>query len=285
VREVRITKGNGNRELFDEGKLRQSLLRARATILVTDAIVETITKEIRSGMTTEDIYRRAMQLLNEKQHPAALTYSIRRSVLNLGPTGFPFEVYVAELLAAQGYKTRTGQMLKGHCIEHEVDVMAWNEENLLLAEVKFHNDLNMKSDTKVALYVKARFDDLAGGTFRIEGKDRKLTRGLLVTNTKFTQNAKMYAHCVNTFDIISWDYPEKGNLYDMIEETGLHPMTCLPNLSEQDKQELLRRGILHCKTLKEHPAVMKDIGVSTETITTIVEDIEKLTAHKKRHAK
>jgi hypothetical protein len=285
MREISIIKQNGNKESFNKDKLRQSLLRARATILVADSIVDSIEKEIQPGMTTEDIYRRAFQLLNEKEYPAALTYSIRRSVLNLGPTGFPFEVYVAELLAAQGYKTRTGQMLKGGCIEHEVDVMAWNDQNLLLAEIKFHNQLDMKSDTKTALYVKARFDDLYGGTFRIDGKDRKLTRGLLITNTKFTKNAKDYARCVNTFDIISWDYPEKGNLYDMIEETGLHPMTCLPTLSKQDKQELLKRGILHCRSLKENKSTMREIGVPSSTIDAIVEDIEKLEAHKSRTQK
>lgn len=281
MREVLITKGNGDREIFDPIKLRESLLRARTTILVADSIVATISKEVRTGMSTSHIYKRAFELLNEKEYPAAIKYSIRRSVLNLGPTGFPFEVYVAELLAAQGYKTRTGQMLKGACIEHEVDVVAWNDANLLLAEIKFHNELNMKSDTKTALYVKARFDDLYGGTFYLDGKERTMTRGLLITNTKFTKNAKEYAHCVNTFDIISWDYPEKGNLYDIIEDTGLHPMTCLPTLSKHDKQELLKRGVLHCKTLKEQPALMHDMGLPKEAIDAIVKDIEKLNAANK----
>lgn len=276
MRQIFITKDTGEQEVFDADKLRHSLQKSRATVFVADAIVNTIEKEVQSGMTTEQIYRRAFQLLNEKHSPAAMKYSIRRSVLNLGPTGFPFESYVAELFAAQGYQTRTGQMMQGKCIEHEVDVVAWNDQNLLLAEVKFHNELTMKSDAKVALYVKARFDDLYNSSFRLDGKDRKFTRGILITNTKFTETAKTYVACVNTFDIISWDYPKKGNLYDLIEETGLHPMTCLPILSKNDKQELLNRGITHCKALKENKNILRDIGVPQQTIDSVVTCIDSL---------
>lgn len=282
MRTVQIIKGNGDREAFKPEKLHQSLVRAHATTIAADAIVEAISKEIRTGMTTSDIYRRAFALLNEREHSAALTYSIRRSVLNLGPTGFPFERYVAELLAAQGFKTRTGQRIRGTCIEHEVDVVAWNKERLLFAEVKFHNELTMKSDTKTALYVKARFDDLYGATHRIEGVDRTLSRGLLITNTKFTLGAKEYASCVDTFDMISWDYPAHGNLYDMIAQTGLHPMTCLPTLSKADKAALLARGVLHCKTLHDAPEHMREIGLPPELIEQIVRDIAKLTTPQKK---
>ncbi|MEY2640956.1 MAG: hypothetical protein RL150_349 [Candidatus Parcubacteria bacterium] len=283
MRTVQIVKGNGDRESFDPDKLRQSLLRAHATTIAAEAVVDAITKEIRAGMSTGDIYRRAFTLLSSTEHSAALTYSIRRSVLNLGPTGFPFERYIAELLAEQGYKTRTGQHIQGRCIEHEVDVVAWNNEQLLFAEVKFHNELTMKSDTKTALYVKARFDDLYDHTHRIEGKERTLTRGMLITNTKFTQGAKEYASCVGTFDMISWDYPEHGNLYDMIAQTGLHPMTCLPSLSEHDKRELLKRGILHCKTLQEDPSIMRSIGLPDTAIETVVRDVEQLRKPKRSH--
>lgn len=276
MRRVLITKDTGEKEIFDASKLRNSLRKAKATTVVTDAIVNTIEKEIQHGMTTEQIYRRAFQLLNERQSPAAMKYSIRRSVLNLGPTGFPFEAYVAELLTAQGYRTRTGQMMKGGCIDHEVDVVAWNDQKLFFAEVKFHNELTMKSDAKVALYVKARFDDLYDASFRLDGKNRTLTRGLLITNTKFTETAKTYAECVNTFDIISWDYPEKGNLYDLIEETGLHPMTCLPILSNKEKQALLKRGITQCQSLKQNKNVLKEIGVPQKTIDSVVECIDSL---------
>ena len=99
-----------------------------------------------------------------------------------------------------------------------MDGVAWNEEKLIMVEAKFHNELGIKSDLKVALYVKARMDDLKGSVFNYGGKDRKLSEGWLVTNTKFSSTAIHYGVCQNLV-MIGWNYPEKGNLQDMIEET------------------------------------------------------------------
>ena len=235
-------------------------------------------------MTTSHIYERAFRILNERSKSSAVKYSIRRSILSLGPSGFPFEEYVAQLFAAKGYSTRTGQVLEGKCVDHEVDVVAWNKDNLLLTEVKFHNQIGIKSDTKVALYMKARFDDLASETFRIGGTDRNMTRGIIVTNTKFTENSKKYAKCANTFDMISWEYPKKGNLYDLIEETKMHPRTCVPMLSQHDKEELLKRGIVNCPALKENVGVLEEIGMTKEKIEEILENIDSICAHGDLHA-
>lgn len=272
----KIIKGDGSREEFEPQKLVESLQRANASSIVIDEIVDKIKKEIRTNMTTSQIYERAFDLLNKKSKKSAMKYSIKRSILNLGPTGFPFEKYIAELFSAKGFQTKTGQILQGKCLEHELDVVAWNENDLYLMEVKFHNENIIKSDTKVALYVKSRFDDLRSENFKIAGKDRKMTKGILITNTKFTDNAKKYANCVGTFEIISWDYPQKGNLYDLIEETKLHPMTCIPILSHKNKQDLLDRGIVNCMSLKNKEKVLKEIGVSQEKINNILENIETL---------
>lgn len=271
---VEIVKNNGEREEFDPVKLKESLEFAGATVFIANDILKAIEGKLHDGMTTEEIYKTAFNLLKEKEARTAVRYSIRRSVLALGPSGFPFESYVAELFKAKGYTVRTDQMMQGKCVEHELDIVAYNDTELLLTEAKFHNQLGVKTDTKVALYVKARFDDLRNQEFEIDGKKRKMTRGILVTNTKFTENAVKYGRCVNTFDMISWSYPEKGNLYDLIAETGLHPITVVPQLSKHDKQELLNQGITNCKSLKDHSESMKKIGITPEKIDAIIENLE-----------
>lgn len=271
-----IVKSDGTKELFDSNKLLGSLLRARASKTIAEDIVEKINKEIRENMTTSQIYDRAFDLLNNRSKRTAMKYSIRRSVLNLGPTGFPFEKYIAEIFKAKGYETRTGQMLQGKCLEHEVDMVAWNDKELIVAEIKFHNEINAKSDTKVALYVKARFDDLKSENFKIAGKNRKIGRAMLITNTKFTTNAKKYVQCVGTFEMISWDYPSKDNLFDLIEETQMHPMTCIPTLTKKNQQDLLKKGIVNCMSLKNKSSTLKEVGVSDEKINDILENIETL---------
>jgi len=102
-------------------------------------------------------------------------------------------------------------------VPHEVDVVAYNAKKLIMIEAKFHNELGTKSDLKVVLYIKARFDDLAENVFNYGGQNRKITDSWLVTNTKFSSTAIHYGVCKN-LTMIGWNYPEKGNLQDMIEE-------------------------------------------------------------------
>lgn len=273
---AQIIKADGTKEVFDSGKLMDSLLRARARREVAEDIVEKINKEIRDGMTTSQIYERAFDLLNGKSRKTAMKYSIRRSILNLGPTGFPFEKYVAEIFKAKGYETRTGQVVQGKCIEHEVDMLAWNDKEIIVSEIKFHNELSAKSDTKVALYVKSRFDDLVGQKIKLAGKEREIKRGILITNTKFTDNAKQYAECVGTFEMISWDYPKKDNLFDLIEETQMQPLTAITSLTKKNQQDLLSAGIINCMSLKDRRSSMKNVGIPDDKINEIIENIDNL---------
>ena len=59
--------------------------------------------------------------------------------------------------------------------------------------MKFHNELGMKSDLKVALYVKARVDDLK--KHKAERGERPIDEGWIITNTKFSKMAVQYANC------------------------------------------------------------------------------------------
>jgi len=212
-----IIKADGTREVFNPSKLRTSLIRARASEEAADAVIAQVMSELREGMTTREIYKSAFKHLVEMQKPVAQRYSVRRAMLDMGPTGFPFEDFVAEVLRTKGFETLTRQTVLGGCVPHEMDVVAWNDDKLVMVEAKFHNGLGIKSDLKVALYVKARFDDLKDNMHHYGGRDRKLDEGWLITNTKFSSTALHYGLC-QKLTMIGWNYPERGNLQDMIEE-------------------------------------------------------------------
>lgn len=213
-----ITKAGGQKELFNEEKLRSSLKRSGATDEAIEDCLAHIEPQLHEGMTTTEIYKHAFDFLHKWKQPVALRYSIRRAVMELGPTGFPFEQFVAEYFKDQGFETLTDQQVLGACVPHEVDVVAWNADKLIMCEAKFHNQLGIKSDLKVVLYIKARFDDLKENIFNYGGKDRKLTDGWLITNTKFSSTAIHYGIC-QKLTMIGWNYPEKGNLQEMIENS------------------------------------------------------------------
>jgi len=271
---IEIVKSSGQKELFNPAKLENSLLRSGADHATVDDIVRHMAVELKDGMSTSQIYKHAFFLLEKKQKPVAMRYSLRRAIMDLGPSGFPFEDFIGHILREKGYEVLTDQVIMGSCVSHEVDVVAWNENKLIMAEAKFHNELGITTDVKVALYVKARVDDFKGMKY-LYGKERNVDEGWLVTNTKFTSTAIHYAEC-NGLVLIGWNYPKRGNLQDMIVDSGLHPLTCLTTLSGSQKQLLLGRGIVLCKDLKEDSSLLRSIGFNEEKSKKVLEEINQL---------
>jgi len=269
---ITITKADGTKELFEETKLIDSLRNSGGNEVIIEKILEELNKEIYDGMPTSEIYSKAFSLLRSHSMPMAIKYSLRRALSELGPDGFPFEKYVAKIFQTWGYETLTDQTVLGVCVPHEVDVVAWNKDRLIMVEAKFHNELDLKSDLKVALYIKARFDDLKGNIFNYGGKERRLDEGWLVTNTKFTEQAIRYGEC-NKLKMLGWNYPIRGNLQDIIEELRLHPFTCLTTISNTYKKALLEKGIVICMEIYDRQEVLREIGMSSEECGIVIDEI------------
>lgn len=268
---VLITKADGEREAFDPVKLEQSLERAGASSTARARVLAGVAHELKEGMTTEDIYRRAFDFLKHGEDvPVAARYSVKRAVFALGPSGFPFEQFLAEVLRAHGWITKTDQMLMGRCAPHEVDVVAEKGGKKVGIEAKFHNDPGQKTDIKDALYVHARYEDLKLAPLSASRVDE----GWLVTNTTFTTNAIRYARCSN-LTIIGWDYPRNSGLLRMIEEARVHPLTCLTTLSDGEKRRLLENKIVLCKSA-QIPETLRAHGVPQDRIPRVQEEAERL---------
>ncbi len=261
---------SGEKELWDPRKLERSLRAAKANTKLTGEILSHIEKDLRDGMRTEDIYTHAFVLLKEYDRPAAAQYSLRKAIMQLGPSGFPFERFVAQILAAQGFQTKVGTLVRGACVEHEVDVVAEKEDERILVEAKFHNSPETKSDVKVALYVHARFQDIQK---RIEsqGDNRHFNRAWLITNTNFTSQAIQYGSCAG-LSLTGWNYPKGRTLQDLIQSTQTHPVTCLTTLSDPQKNRLLESGVILCTDVMKNTETLRRIGVSNSNINAVVKE-------------
>ena len=272
---VYITKNDGRRELFNSEKLAGSLHRAGAGDKSISAILEHIRGELKDRMTTSAIYHHAFFLLHKIERPAALRYSIKKAVMELGPSGFPFESFVAEIFKERGFSVKTDQIVSGFCVDHEVDVVAWNENKLIMVEAKFHNGFDLKSDIKIALYVKSRFDDLKKASFLVDNKKRYLDEGWLVTNTKFSETAITYGECQH-LKMVGWNYPRQGSLLHMIEDGDIHPITCLSTLSKMEKEILIKQGVVLCKKIAADPNLLSLINAEGEKRQSILDEIQLL---------
>ncbi len=280
MNEFYVIKANGEKELFDYKKLESSLKKINTPDDLIAQVVAEISNDAKNKeiVTTHDIYRQVFSILRKKHKPVAVRYSLKKAVAMLGPTGFPFEKFVAEIFKAQGYETVTDQLIKGKCVEHEIDVVAWKKEEMIMVEAKFHTDFNLKSDLKIVLYVKARYDDIFGQEYAVGGTARKLTEGWIITNTKFSSTAIQYGQCQPLLKFVGWNYPYDNNLHDLIEKYELIPLTALTSITTSEKNLFLSRGIILSKSLLDDD-MMKGYSFDENKIKSIKDEVNGLCEH------
>ncbi|MBI4100718.1 restriction endonuclease [Candidatus Microgenomates bacterium] len=235
---INVVKASGEIEPFSEEKVRASLRRAGADNNLTSQLVSHVKGELYNGIPTKVIYSHIFDLLRKEKSRLSSRYNLKEAIMQLGPTGFPFEKFVAGILGFSGYSCEVGKIVRGKCVAHEIDVAAQKDNERLMIECKYHNQPGAKTDIKTALYVYARFLDV----------QESFNQGWLVTNTKATTDARVYAECVG-LKLISWDWPPENSLRFLIEKSGLHPITALNFLDEGEKKDLLAKGVVFQKDL------------------------------------
>jgi len=245
---VEITKASGNIETFDTEKMKRSLMRSGASEEVAAIIVDRVLEDIEPLANTRKIYRLAKKYLRRYNHASGLRYSLKKAIMRLGPTGYPFEKYFGEILKEYGYETEIGRIIEGKCVKHEVDVIAFKDSEVSVSECKYHNSPGKATDVKTAMYVRSRFDDLKP-PFQREYPDHTFS-GSLVTNTRCTSDAIEYAKC-SGFRIVSWGYPSEGNLQRMIEDKRLYPVTILTGIQKDSIKRLFDEDIILLKDIIE----------------------------------
>lgn len=240
---VKVTKASGELEDFSEQKVRESLARAGAGQHLIDEIVEHVKKELYEGIPTEHIYTHIFDILRGKHSLLVARYNLKQAVMDLGPSGYPFEKFIAGVLETYNFKTQTNLILDGECVQHEIDVMAEKGNTRAMIECKFHNHHGTKSKIRTALYTYARFLDVK--------EKNGFTEAWLVTNTKVTSEVLSYAHCKG-MRIISWNHPADFSLRHLIEESNLHPITAIDTIPKEQKQRLLDEGTVFVRDLENH---------------------------------
>ncbi|MBA3789102.1 restriction endonuclease [Patescibacteria group bacterium] len=263
-----IIKADGTAEAFDPSKLENSLRRAGAGAHTAERIRRTIELSIGNRAGTHEIYKRAFTMLRQDTRAAAARYSLRRALFELGPSGHPFEDFVAQMFKKEGWEVEWRKIIAGKCVSHEVDIYATRGGEFLAAELKYHNDPSYKTDVKIALYVKARFEDIWNCDPKTDSSC-PIDHGFLITNTKFTSQAIQYAKCAG-IELLGWSYPHEGNLYDRIVATGLYPVTALTLLKKAEKRLLIDKGIVTCDQVREHREVLRSLSIPPDRIGAIL---------------
>jgi len=256
-----IKKTSGEKELFDLRKFRSSLRHTGANDILIDNVIHEI--ERLRPKSTKAIHAITYTILQEQEPHLAARYNLRRAITDLGPAGFSFEQFVAQILTHLGYTTTTNAIVPGICVEHEVDVIAKKNNEHIMLECKFHHRIGLKVDVRVALYVQARFQD-------IQKKDG-FNQAWLFTNTKFTSEAISYANCMN-MKITGWSYPADNSLAILVDKFSLHPITALTSLTNREKRELVHAGFILCREAEKNILLLKSFGHSDHTIAKLIQE-------------
>ena len=269
--QIFITKASGEHALFDPQKLRHSLNRTHVRVDLVEEVIKEVRSNLYTGISTNEIYKLAFSLIKRKSRHSAARYKLKRAIMELGPSGFPFERFVGEILKHQGYSVQVGVIEKGHCVNHEIDVIAEKDDHHYMIECKFHNAGGYVCDVKIPLYIQARFKDVEQVWKNIPGHGMKFHQGWVVTNTKFSIDAIQYGQCCGLY-LLGWNYPDRRSLRELIDETGLHPLTCLTTLTHNEKQQLLQDRIVLCKELCDNPAVLENLKISPQRLKAILQE-------------
>src|SRR3989338_1559243 len=273
----KLIKADRTVESFDERRLIASLERAGAGAHAAQRIAERITATLVPGTSSKEVYARAFALLRREGRPIAARYALRRALFEFGPSGHPFEDFISHLFQAEGWSVETRKIIRGHCVSHEVDFYASHpaQNTYLAAELKYHNDPGYKTDLKIALYVKSRFDDI----FACDPSLRAcpIDRGLLVTNTKFTTEAIAYAECAGV-ELLGWHYPEQDNLFLRMSRLRIYPITTLTGLTPSEKRLLVNQRIVAVDMLLSNSHALDTLRLSPERSGALLAEARELLA-------
>lgn len=273
--EIHITKASGKTAPFSQEKLKNSLQRVGASSEQIASVLHEISGKLYDGITTKKIYRLAFNLLKDSSRHIAAKYHLKQAIMELGPSGFPFEKYVAEILMAQQYTTQVGVTVKGKCVAHEIDVIAQLDQLQLMIECKYHNLPGTFCDVKIPLYIHARFKDVEATWLESNTALTKQYQGWLVTNTRFSIDAIQYGTCAG-LKLIGWDYPLKGSLKDQIDGLALYPITCLTSITKVEKTWLLERKIVLCKEIYDNRKLLEQMEIKASRIDVITQELHQL---------
>jgi hypothetical protein len=267
---VYVTKFDGTRQAFDKNKVVRTCLRMGATQETAQVIADEIESKLYDGISTRRILQMIFSRLKKHKPVMKLQVDLRRS-LSLLRSAPDFERFIQLLLSEHGYEVTPNQIVKGRCVEHEVDAVARKNGKTCIVEVKHHYKYHTPTSLDVSRISRAVFEDVTEA-YKLGLNNLKIDYAMIVCNTKLSEHAKRYADC-RGIRHISWSSPPDHDLQTMIQEKKLYPITLLKGLNAETRNKLATNGVILLKQLTEKTLkeLRRQTGVSKEKLGSIVD--------------
>ena len=262
-----IVKADGHKEPFEDRKLLGSLLKSRLGIKDASSILSRIKRNVRSGISTEDIRERTFTILCKRHLPQAQLYNLRVALSELPPRSF--EQYIMRLFEKEGYKCEWERIIRGEGTSHEVDVIAKKDPDWFLVECKHRGNYRKISGLDKVLQVRARFEDIADGYKKGRSK-YNFTSAWVVNNAKFSNHAIEYAKTKGII-LTGWGYPKGKNLAEWIQGLEAYPITIIHG-KDNAVRTLISKSILTSFELEDKKSVVERL-IGSATLASILSQI------------
>lgn len=274
---MKVKKHSGELVDFVPESLKQSLKKSGASDAQVKQVYDRIASELYEGISTRELYEKAFDYLKKHRNVYAAKYSLKKALCDLGPAGFYFEKWVCSLMHYMGYQTASSQTLKGHAVNHEIDVVAIRDDEFNIAECKLRNDVDAKISVTTPMYFLSRMKDVDNIPYHYFGKERYVTKGWLITNAYFTKDTIDFGTYYG-INLLSWDYPNGNSIKNLTDEAYLYPITCLTTLPELQKNHLLNNNIILVQDLLEQQEQLTGLIRNKSMLQDIINEATEMVA-------
>jgi hypothetical protein len=266
---VFVTKADGSRQIFDREKVVKTCLRMGVNRRIANNVAHAVEARVHDGMPTNKVLQLIFRLLR-KHTPTIQHFLDLRKGLSLMDSKPEFEKFVQTLLAHNGFEVTPNQIIKGRCVEHEVDAVARKDDVTYFVEAKHHSNYHTPTGLDESRIARAVLEDVTEG-FALGKNEVQIERAMIVTNTRYSEHARRYGKCRDILQI-GWSSPKTLALQNIIEEKKLYPLSCIKGLNRDVKMKLVNYGIvLMTQLVEEKPAkIAEETGVSKENIQRII---------------
>ena len=243
-----VTKADGTKQPFHRYKIVNTCLRMHLSKKDAEAIADKVENRAYDGITTRRILQMVFDYLQRDRPSFKNRIDLRRAISLVRPRP-DWECYIQMLLGELGYVVTPNPIIRGRCVEHEIDAVSRRGNETVLVEIKHHYKCHTSTGLDVVRQIRATFEDITEG-FDLGSNSINFNKSMVVCNTKFSNHARRYAKCRN-IDHIGWNTPHEHGLGRIINEKKLHPITLIKNLDRTTEMKLGNKGIVLLRQLSE----------------------------------
>lgn len=251
----------------------QTCQRMGADNYVANEVAGRIEKRLCEGITTQMILKMIFAYLSKYKPGVSHLFDLKKGISLMEPKP-EFELFIQVLLAHTGFEVTSNQVLRGKCVEHEVDGIARKDGVTYFVEVKHHFNYHALTGLDESRIAWAVLEDVTDA-YAAGLTDLKIDRAVIVTNTRYSEHAIKYGRCKNLVQI-GWASPEHFGLRDAIEKNQLYPLSCLRGIGQEDRFRLVDSGIVLIKQLldQDRATIERKTGLPHATVESIMEKAE-----------